>query len=434
MKGKIITSQKRLGKGAVRAGIFRIFKDPVRLLAYGAVIFTGIILLLSWKHLKEDKQCLITADSLQAPLVISSGAFSRAPLYIVLADHGISSTETYKISSALKKVLNPRALRKEDEYALVRSTSGAFRYITISRQLKYYSVFKGRKGNYVSRVSKIPLDLNRKNHSGTIKNSLWVSMRAEGISPLLILEFADIFSCDIDFLTEVRKGDRYFLIWEESATPDGKIVKSRILAAAYRSPSLGAEGEKTGILFEGDYYNKEGKSQQKFFLRAPLQYRRISSYFSKRRFHPILRYFRPHLGIDYAAPTGTPVSAVADGRVTFVGWKGGFGRYIRIKHSNSYVTTYGHLRRYAKGIRRGVRVKQGRVIGYVGSSGLSTGPHLDFMVKKNGKYINFIRIKSRSVRALSKGKLRQFKESTSAIRAELEKLLNKSKNSASLAG
>lgn len=417
-------------KGAFRAKIFRILKDPVRLLAYGAVIFTGVILLLSWRHLKEKKQDLIT-DNLQSPLVISSGAFSGAPLYIVLADHGISSTETYKISSALKKVLNPRALRKEDEYALVRSTSGTFRYITISRQLKYYSVFKGRKGNYVSRVSNIPLDLNRKNHSGSIENSLWLSMRAEGVSPLLILEFADIFSCDIDFLTEVRKGDRYFLIWEESSTPDGEVVKSRILAAAYRRPSLKAEGEKTGILFEGDYYNKEGKSQRKFFLRAPLQYRRISSYFSKRRFHPILRYFRPHFGIDYAAPTGTPVSAVADGRVTFVGWKGSYGRYIKISHSNSYVTTYGHLRRYAKGMRRGVRVKQGKVIGYVGSSGVSTGPHLHFMVKKNGKYINFFRIKSRSVRALSKKKLRQFKESITTIRLELEKLLSESKSGAS---
>ena len=132
------------------------------------------------------------------------------------------------------------------------------------------------------------------------------------------------------------------------------------------------------------------------FLRAPLHYRRISSYFTNRRFHPVLKYYRPHHGIDYAAPRGTPVSAVADGTVTFAGWKGGNGKLVMLKHGGGYSTTYGHLSGFARGVRSGRRVAQGDVVGYVGSTGLSSGPHLDFRIKQNGKPLNFLKIKYRS--------------------------------------
>jgi murein DD-endopeptidase MepM/ murein hydrolase activator NlpD len=141
-----------------------------------------------------------------------------------------------------------------------------------------------------------------------------------------------------------------------------------------------------------EYYDYDGNSVRRVFLKSPLNFRRISSYFSNRRFHPILKVYRPHLGIDYAAPTGTPIVSIGDGRVAYVGWKGGFGKYVEIRHNNVYTTCYGHLSRYGKGVRKGARVSQGQVIGYVGATGLATGPHLDFRVKKFGSYVNPLRI------------------------------------------
>jgi murein DD-endopeptidase MepM/ murein hydrolase activator NlpD len=137
-----------------------------------------------------------------------------------------------------------------------------------------------------------------------------------------------------------------------------------------------------------EYYDCDGNSVRRVFLKSPLNYRRISSYFSNRRFHPILKTYRPHHGVDYAAPTGTPVVSIGDGRVTKAGWNGGMGNYVEIRHNNIYTSCYGHLSRYGRGVRGGVRVKQGQIIGYVGSTGLSTGPHLDFRVKKYGSYVN----------------------------------------------
>jgi murein DD-endopeptidase MepM/ murein hydrolase activator NlpD len=171
---------------------------------------------------------------------------------------------------------------------------------------------------------------------------------------------------------------------------NGKLVgNGRIVAAHFHNGSAlhqayyyQAPGKKP------DYYDEKGNSLRKVFLKSPLRYSRISSGFSKRRLHPILKIYRPHPGVDYAAPTGTPVVAVGDGRVISRRWKNGYGRFIAIRHNSRYVTTYGHLYRYASKIEVGSNVKQGQVIGYVGASGLATGPHLDFRMKKDGRFVN----------------------------------------------
>ncbi len=154
---------------------------------------------------------------------------------------------------------------------------------------------------------------------------------------------------------------------------------------------------KKGALYAfplaGEFYDADGNSLKGEFLRAPLVYRRISSYFTEHRYHPILRIYRPHHGIDYAAPSGTPASSIADGVVIAKGWEGGLGNELRVRHSGSYVSIYGHLRGYARGIHVGSHVKQGQVIGYVGSTGLSTGPHLHFGFERDGKLINFFSLK-----------------------------------------
>lgn len=230
--------------------------------------------------------------------------------------------------------------------------------------------------------------------SGTIKTSLYDSALEHGINPLLILELADIFAWDIDFFTSLRPHDSYGILYEKVYTKGKFIRNGRILAAEFINRGRHLEAyyfeDPTGYK---DYYDAHGRSLRRTFLRAPLRYKRISSRFSYHRLHPILGIVRPHLGIDYAAPIGTPVEAVGDGRIIFIGWKGGFGRFIKIRHNHIYTSTYGHLSRFARGLRKGSLVKQGQVIGYVGSTGLSTGPHLDFRFSVHGKYINYLRFR-----------------------------------------
>jgi murein DD-endopeptidase MepM/ murein hydrolase activator NlpD len=215
-------------------------------------------------------------------------------------------------------------------------------------------------------------------------------MVAARVPPDLISNFTDVFAWQVDFNTEPRPGDKFSLLWEEKVDPAGRVRSRTILAALYEG---GQTGRKSAALFEGDYYDEEGGSLRRAFLSAPLAFRRISSHFTYHRFHPILREFRPHLAIDYAAPTGTPAKSVGDGVVVFKGWDGGHGNFIKVRHNSMYTTGYGHLSRYAAGLRKGKSVRQGEVIGYVGSTGLSTGPHLHFQVWRNGQSVNFLALR-----------------------------------------
>ncbi|HBE87734.1 MAG TPA: hypothetical protein DDW67_01140 [Elusimicrobia bacterium] len=323
--------------------------------------------------------------------VISSG-----PVTGILSSHlsaaGLTPAETAGVSAVLRKKLNLRRLSPSDEYGVVLSTSGALVNAYVLKGLSRYVVLPAESG-YSLEISSLSVTVETLRLKGSISSSLWESMSASGVPAETILDFADIFSWSVDFLTEVREGDAYEVVYEQRTAENGRSAGRRILAGVYDGKEA---GRKLAFRHGDGYYDEKGESLRSLFLRAPLQYRRISSYFTHARRHPVLKIVRPHLGIDYAAPTGTPVSSVADGVVTFVGWKGGYGRYVEVKHSLGYVTTYGHLSRYAKGLKRGKRVKQGDLIAYVGSSGLSTGPHLDFRVKANGRYVNFLTIKHRS--------------------------------------
>lgn len=228
---------------------------------------------------------------------------------------------------------------------------------------------------------------------GVIKDNLIESMGEEKETILLALNLSDIFAWDIDFTTDLRKGD-IFKIVVESCYLNNEFKKyGNILAAEFINNGQTHHAFRFEHNGEVDYYDDEGKSLRRAFLKAPLSFRRISSGFSKRRFHPILKIYRPHLGVDYAAPIGTPVSSVGDGTITFAGYKGQNGKLVIIRHPNSFRTYYGHLSKIKKGIRRGVKVKQGQVIGYVGSTGLSTGPHLDYRIKKHNRFVNPLTLK-----------------------------------------
>ena len=209
----------------------------------------------------------------------------------------------------------------------------------------------------------------------------------------LALKLSDIYAWDIDFSSDIRSGDSVKIIVEELWV--GEVFKGYgdILAAEFINSGTVHSAYRYEADGYMDYYDSQGKSLKKALLRSPLKFKYISSRFSKRRFHPKLRVYRPHLGVDYAASTGTPVSSAGSGTVLFSGYKGQNGRMVKIKHRGGYTTYYGHLSKIPKKIRKGVKVSQGDIIGYVGSTGLATGPHLDYRIKFNGRFVNPLKIK-----------------------------------------
>ena len=328
-------------------------------------------------------------------LLLSTTLRHGETIYESLISADISSQQTYSITQVLKSVFDPKKSKPGDILKLKEYPDGRLLFEYFPNSLKYYAVQESEEGIFSASKREIPVHKVLMGAKASIQSSVYESMRKQKIEIDLIYRFADIFAWEIDFFTETRKGDALKLIWEQHLSPEGKVVtQGRILAAQYVN-----EGRThTAIFFKdeeshSDYYTSQGKSLRRSFLRSPLNYRRISSGFSRNRLHPILRTYRPHLGIDYAAPTGTLVWTVAEGTITFVGWDGGNGRYIKIKHAQGITTSYGHLSRYAKGIKKGTKVKQGQIIAYVGSTGLSTGPHLDFRITQNGRYVNFLQTK-----------------------------------------
>ncbi|MGA7104188.1 MAG: peptidoglycan DD-metalloendopeptidase family protein [Candidatus Deferrimicrobiaceae bacterium] len=239
----------------------------------------------------------------------------------------------------------------------------------------------------------IPYETKTSKIGGTIENSLYDALGNGGESGLLAYALSDILSWDIDFTTDLRNGDTFKMVVEEQWL-DGRFKRyGNILAAEFTNNGK----VYRAFRYEGPdgragYFDEEGKSLQRSFLKAPLSYRRISSGFTYSRMHPILKIRRPHLGIDYVAPRGTPVSALGDGTVQFAGYKGANGNLVILRHPKGFTTYYGHLHRIRKGIRRGARVAQGDIIGYVGSTGRATGPHLDFRMRKGSRFINPLRV------------------------------------------
>ncbi|MBD3857201.1 MAG: peptidoglycan DD-metalloendopeptidase family protein [Acidobacteria bacterium] len=244
---------------------------------------------------------------------------------------------------------------------------------------------------------------------GEVESSLFGAMDSAGGDPELAVQIAQIYQWDIDFLRDIRKGDT-FIVVADRQTVDGEFYGwGTVFATRFINDGRTLDA----VVYPDDsgrlgYYDLEGQPLRKQFLRSPLKFSRVTSRFSMSRFHPVLRRRMPHYGVDYGAPIGTPVHVTADGTVTLAARNGGGGNMVTVRHTNGYVTNYLHLSRYGKGIRRGTRVGQGQVIGYVGSTGLSTGPHLDYRVTLNGKWINPLAISSPAVKPLSEDRLQRF--------------------------
>ncbi len=266
----------------------------------------------------------------------------------------------------------------------------------------------------------------RSNHvSGTIENSLYLAAKKVGLSEKLIMQLADIFGWDVDFALEIRSGDRFTVIFQEDYLDGEKLHDGPILAAEFVNQGRTYRAiryvDDTG---RADYYTPEGRSMRKAFLRAPVDFRRISSKFTQERWHPVLGKKRPHMGVDYAAQTGTPIKAAGDGKVIFRGKKGGYGNAIIIQHGQTYTTLYGHLSKFNKSSQKGSKVKQGQIIGYVGQTGLATGPHLHYEFRVNGVHRNPLTVKLPAAEPISKKYREDFLMKSQPLISQLE-LINR---------
>jgi murein DD-endopeptidase MepM/ murein hydrolase activator NlpD len=408
-----------LGIGRISTSLLSKKKWYSLLLLAGllAVIFIGVKFFLPSSPGKATPVKIQQAPPQAQERVLSGKIAKGGTLSSALRSHDLPADFVAAICTALRPVVNLRKVKPGDTFELRLSPQGvllAFSYQ--ASPIDIYQLAIGPSGEWVAQKKEITLEKYWVRVSGEITSSLFEAMDALGESDQLVLDFADIFSWEIDFNSETQPGDRFQIVVEEYYAGQTFIKYGRILYAEYKSASKHSQGiyfQQPGV--RGDYYTPQGQSLRKALLRSPLQFTRISSRYSKSRLHPILRIRRPHLGVDYAAPEGNPVWAIADGTVVFCGWNGGYGRQIVIRHPKGYKSMYGHLSRFAPGIRTGKSIRQKQIIGYVGSSGLATGPHLDLRLLKNNAFRNPLREISPQAASLRPEQMAAFKEGTDPI-------------------
>lgn len=330
---------------------------------------------------------------------------------------GIKASEAFEISGALKKVLPASALQtgQRIDVLLERSTENpeelAFKELKIIYPEKLVQV--ARQDDGALSVDDIVKPLTKKmlRAGGVIRGSLVGAAEEVGVPYSVMQSLINSYSYDVDFQREIQEGDKFEVVYESMHDEDGKHIRTGDILYA----KLVLSGKELPIYYykdskgQGAFYNEDGKSVRRALLRTPVNGARVSSRFGMRR-HPVLGYSKMHRGIDFAAPSGTPIYAAGDGRVMEAGRKGSYGNYIRIRHNGEYSTAYAHLSRYASGLRKGARVKQGQVIGYVGNTGRSTGPHLHFELIRGNAQINPSSIKSVSAGALNSREMARFKQ------------------------
>ena len=334
----------------------------------------------------------------------------------ILMRNGISAQDAYNLSDASDSIFDVASIRIGNTYRVWKNGAGAAEYLAYDIDRMKSVVFRCREPYSVWFVEK-PVLTETKYADVTIRSSLWNDMLAAGAPPLLILTLSDIYAWTVDFFG-LQEGDRFRVVYDEKTCEGSVVAVDTVRYAVFTSrgqdyPAVMFDQHDGGNI----YWNEKGESMRKAFLKAPLHYSRISSGFSYARRHPITRRVQPHTGVDYAAPKGTPVVTIGDGVVTSAKYEGAGGNVVRIRHNSVYSTAYLHLSRYASGIRAGKRVKQGEVIGYVGSTGRSTGPHLDFRVWKNGSPINPLKMQSPPAEPLKQENMEAFR----AVLAQYER-------------
>jgi murein DD-endopeptidase MepM/ murein hydrolase activator NlpD len=334
---------------------------------------------------------------------------------------GFSRSESHRMVQAANASYQLKSIRAGQRFKRIDDADGTHVYYNIDARKRLHLHRPTERDQWQAEIETRHVFSRLRIASGIINGSLFGAAEQAGMDQRTTMNLVDIFAWDIDFARDMRAGDTFKVVYEARFDDEGNTLESSILAAEFVN-----QGRKyQAVRYEQadgriDYFTPGGKSMRKAYLRAPVKFSRISSRFTLRRKHPILGYTRAHRGVDYAAPRGTPVHAIGDGYIAFKGWKGGYGRFILIRHNNrNHATAYGHLSRYARGIRNGRHVRQGQVIGYVGMSGLATGPHLHFEFRVRGRAVNPLTVKHPPARPVAKAERDRFLQQTAALLSKL---------------
>lgn len=356
-------------------------------------------------------------------MVLEQGTFeSGQTVSSLFAKYGIGPAMMDRTVKAAQDVFPLRNIRAGNKYSafITADSLSQLLHFVYEQNLQDYIVISYVGDSVTVRKEHKDISLRRVKASATIESSLWNSMIAAGMSPGMTKNFEEIFAWTVDFFG-LRQGDHFTVIYDEKFIEDKSVGADRIWGAVFHHNGKDIYAIPFNQGGKITYWDLNGNSLRKSMLKAPLVYSRISSRFSNARLHPVLRIVRPHHGVDYAAPSGTPVVAVADGTVSSSGWDGkGGGNTLKIKHSSGMMTGYLHLKGFAKGIKAGKRVNQGEVIGYVGSTGTSTGAHLDYRVWMNGKAIDPLKVTSQPTEPINKANRADFDLVKERILAELQ--------------
>jgi murein DD-endopeptidase MepM/ murein hydrolase activator NlpD len=342
-------------------------------------------------------------------------------LSTILAKHGVSATDIYRVSQADKKENDLLKMRPGQtlEFEIQESTKELQKLTLVKSKLEKIEFIREDKTFNSTRITREP-DLVQTYKESIINNSLFVDGLKSGIDQRLLIEMANIFGWDIDFALDIRKGDTFSILYEEKYLDGEQIGLGNILAAQFINNGRMYQAIRYATNSGSSYYTPDGLAMRKAFLRTPVEFTRISSKFNPNRIHPLFKTSRPHRGVDYAASSGTPVKSAGDGKVSFAGKQNGYGNVVIIDHGKGYTTLYAHLRSFARGTRKGARVKQGKTIAYVGQTGWATGPHLHYEFRINGVHKNPVTVKLPNDDPMPKKDLKKYLPYSKKITSMLE--------------
>lgn len=346
------------------------------------------------------------------PIKIGSGQ----TLGGLLTDLGLSAAESRSAIAATKKYVDVRKIRAGEAGEVFFGPDRQLAGFDLRIPDKGWVMVRRQTEQWTSEFRELKRRVMVRGIEGELTDALESAVRRAGGLAQVTYRMADVLQWDLDFNRDLRTGDRFSVLYEEVEIEGETARAGDIMALVYQNRGKRFEAFR----FEDAYYDSSGRPLQKMFLRSPLPFSRVTSRFSRRRFHPVLKIHRPHYGVDYGAPRGTPVRATANGVVDFVGTSGGAGKMVRLRHTNDYQTSYLHLSGFRSGVRRGRRVSQGEVIGYVGSTGLATGPHLDYRVKKSGRWIDPLSLSQTPAEPVAPRDLPRFRAHRDALQAALE--------------
>jgi murein DD-endopeptidase MepM/ murein hydrolase activator NlpD len=407
-------------------------------LPLGGVLALAVAAQFAWDSTlfepTELERTLVAADPavLAAGLALEPAADPRRPartaalkrgetLGGVLIDLGLTADEAHQAATASARYVDVRQLKSGTPWAIYRDAEGVFDRFELTIEERGELALDRDGASWTPSWREYRRETRIRTVRGELVGSLEASMSRAGAPVELAYAVAEVLQWDLDFTRDLRRGDSFRVLFEETAVEGYSARPSRVLAVDYgRAGGRHLEAYRFGAGAASGYYDAEGRPLQKLFLRSPLPYSRVTSRFSQSRFHPVLKSFRPHYGVDYGAPVGTPVRVTASGTVVSAGWDGGGGKTVKVRHPNGFLTCYLHLSGYAAGVRSGALVRQGEVVGYVGSTGLATGPHLDYRVQQNGRWIDPLSIKSVPAEPISKLRRNEFEAVRTAMRASLD--------------